>query len=147
MAGTYPPTFISVPSGVVTVESLDGTSYDTILNSLGSYVYVVDKIYMQASSTIQLLNGFDVLAYDVSGTVKAFAQRPTVDPYQFQRSIWFNLVRKNVAIDGQTSFSFDLLPSESVMLVIETNEMSASDYLPYNPFYDVDFFKDFKDEL
>ncbi len=147
MAGSYSPTLINFPNGVFTIESLDGTSYDTILNSLGSYVYIVDRVYTNASSNQQLLEGFDVLSYDVSGTVKAFAQRPTVDPYQFQKSIWFELARANVVINGQTTFSFMLLPNESVIVIIKTNELSASDYLPPNDFYENDFFKDFHDEL
>ena len=141
------PSVSSYPSGALSVISTDGTSYESILNSMGSYVYAIQNVYMKANSNSQLLKGFTIEQYDVNGYIKSFNQKPTIDPYQYQKSIFFKLAKENIVLNGQTTFDLSILPSEVVFLNIYTYELSLKDYLSGNSLLDSDFFKNFSDVL
>ena len=70
--GTVIATSTSYPSWIISVTSTDGTSYESILNSMGSYVYLVQNLYMKANSNAQILEGFTIEQYDVNGYIKSF---------------------------------------------------------------------------
>jgi hypothetical protein len=144
---SYIPTITTFNNGIVSVTSTDSTSYESILNSMGSFVYGVDEIYLKAESNLQILEGFIVEQYDVNGYIKSFNQKPTVDPYQFQKSVFFNLKKENVVLNGQTVFDIKVLPNEIIYMVIYTNQLSLTDYLSSTSVFDNDFFKNFSDVL
>ncbi len=144
---SYIPTITTINNGLVTVVSTDGTSYESILNSMGSFVYGVVEVYMKANSNNQILNGFTIEQYDVNGYVKSFDQKPTIDPYQFQNSVFFKLVKENVVLNGQTTFDINVLPNEIIFMCIYVNELGLRNYLSGNSTFDIDFFKDFSDVI
>jgi hypothetical protein len=143
----YIPTVTTYSGGVVSVISTDGTSYQSILNSMGSFVYGVDGIYLKANSNAQILEGFSIEQYDVNGYIKAFSQKPTIDPYQYQNSTFFKLSKENVILNGQTLFDMTILPNEVVFMNIYVEELTMRDYLSGNSAFDNDFFKNFSDVL
>jgi hypothetical protein len=144
---TYIPTVTTFVNGVVSVTSTDGTSYQSILNSMGSFVYGVDEVYLKANSNSQILNGFTVEQYDVNGYIKSFEQKPTIDPYQYQKSVFFKMARENVVLNGQTTFDMNILPNEVVFMNIYVNELTMRDYLSGTSAFDNDFFKNFSDVI
>ena len=93
------------------------------------------------------MNGFSVEQYDVNGYIKSFEQKPTIDPYQYQKSVFFRMARENVVLNGQTSFDINLLPNEVVFMNIYVNELTLRDYLSGNSAFDNDFFKNFSDVI
>lgn len=145
--GTVIATTTTYSSGVISVQSTDGTSYESILNSMGSFVYGVDSVYLKANSNSQILNGFTIEQYDVSGYIKSFEQKPTIDPYQYQNSVFFKLAKENVVLNGQTTFDLNVLANEVIYMVIYTEQLALRDYLSGNSFLDNDFFKNFSDVL
>lgn len=145
--GTVLATTTTFTNGAISVISTDGTSYESILNSMGSFVYGVDNIYLKTNSNSQILKGFKVEQYDVSGYIKSFEQKPTVDPYQYQNSVFFKMTKENVVLNGQTTFDLDMLPNEVVFMNIYVNELTLRDYLSGNSAFDNDFFKNFSDVL
>ena len=134
-------------NGAISVISIDGTSYESILNSMGSFVYGVDNVYLKTNSNSQILNGFTVEQYDVNGYIKSFDQKPTVDPYQYQKSVFFKMTKENVVLNGQTTFNIDMLPNEVVFMVIYVEQLALRDYLSGNSFFDNDFFKSFSNVI
>jgi len=134
-------------NGAISVISTDGTSYEAILNSMGSFVYGVDNVYLKTNSNSQILNGFTVEQYDVNGYIKSFDQKPTVDPYQYQKSVFFKMAKENVVLNGQTTFDIDMLPNEVVYMVIYVEQLALRDYLSGNSFFDNDFFKSFSNVI
>jgi hypothetical protein len=134
-------------NGAISVISTDGTSYEAILNSMGSFVYGVDNVYLKTNSNSQILNGFTVEQYDVNGYIKSFDQKPTVDPYQYQKSVFFKMAKENVVLNGQTTFDIDMLPNEVVYMVIYVEQLALRDYLSRNSFFDNDFFKSFSNVI
>jgi hypothetical protein len=143
----YIPTVTTFVNGVVSVISTDGTSYQSILNSMGSFVYGVDEIYIKANSNSQILNGLIVEQYDVNGYIRSFEQRPTIDPYQYQNSVFFKMAKENVVLNGQTSIDMNILPNEVVFMVIYVEQLALRDYLSGNSFFDNDFFKSFRNVI
>lgn len=144
---TIIPTVTMYSNGVVTVVSTDSTPYSSIVQSMGSYVYGVDGIYMKTNSNTQILEGFTIESYDVNGYINSYVEKPTIDPYQYQTSKFFKLAKNNVVLNGQTTFDFNLLPNEVVYLGFYTTEISVKDYLAPNHFLEIDFFKDFKNVI
>jgi hypothetical protein len=145
--GTVVATTITFTNGAISVISIDGTSYESILNSMGSFVYGVDNVYLKTNSNSQILNGFTVEQYDVNGYIKSFDQKPTVDPYQYQKSVFFKMTKENVVLNGQTTFNIDMLPNEVVFMVIYVEQLALRDYLSGNSFFDNDFFKSFSNVI
>lgn len=145
--GIVSATITTYNNGAISVISTDGTSYESILNSMGSFVYGVDSVYMKANSNTQILNGFKVEQYDVKGYIKSFEQKPTIDPYQYQKSVFFKLTRENIVLNGQTTFDMNILPNESIYMVIYVEQLSLRDYVSAGNIFDNDFFKDFKNVI
>lgn len=145
--GTVLATTTTFNNGAISVVSTDGTPYESILSSMGSFVYGVDKVYLKANSNSQILNGFKVEQYDVNGYIKSFEQKPTIDPYQYQKSVFFKMTKENVVLNGQTTFDLNILPNEVVYMNIYVNQLALRDYLSGNSAFDNDFFKNFNNVL
>lgn len=143
----YIPTVITSNNGLVSVLSTDSTSYDSIINSMGSFVYRVNFIYMKANTNQQILNGFVIEQYDVSGNIKSYEQKPTIDPYQFQTSNFFRLTAERVVLNGQATIDMIVEPNEVLYFNIYVTQLSIKHYLRDNSFLDNDFFNNFKDVI
>lgn len=137
---TYTPTITTYGNGVVTVVSADSTSYQTILNSMGSFVYGISEMYIKANQNSQLLESYKFNRYNVDGNLESFIDAPTIDPYQYQSSVFFDMKEQNVVLDGRTNLNFTVLPNESVFLILYTNQMANRDCLPSTEFFCDDFF-------
>jgi hypothetical protein len=129
MAGIYNATVQTYSNGVVSVSSLDATSYNALINSMGSWVYKINTIYLKANQLTQFSNPLLFNEYDVNGTRQSFFQIMPVDPYQFQTALNFNLVMDDVVLNGRTTLSTTLNPNEIVFLVIRTNALTNRLYL------------------
>ena len=147
MAGIYSSTATAYPDGVVTVASTDNTSYSQIINSMGSFVYGVSKMYINANDGSQLLKPIAFTQYDVNGVIQQYSQVVTVDPYQFQNSSFFDLSKKNIALNGRNSLTFDVLPTENVSVIFYTEEISNRNLVNPTNFFKDDFFNNYAEEL
>ena len=143
MAGIYSPSITTFPDGVVTVASTDNTSYNTITDAAGSISFGISKVYMSASNGSQLLKPLVFTQYDVNGTIESRSQVPTLDPYQFQNSIFLDFDQKNMYLNGRNNFTFAVLPSENISLVFYSEEIGNRNYLKPTNFFDNDFFIDY----
>lgn len=146
----FPPTITTYPNGVVTVSSQDSTSYSAIIQSMGSFVYGVSEMYLKANDNSQILKSYQFKKYDANGTLESYVDTPTIDPYQFQSSIFFKLAKDNVVLDGRTNLDFTLLPSESLYMIFYTKQLANRDLTPRTNFFNNDFFNlfnDYKDEI
>ena len=103
------PTITTYVNGVVTVSSNDSTPYSSIINSMGSFVYGISDMYLKANANSQILESYQFNRYDVNGTLQSYVDIPTIDPYQFQSSLFLKLTRDNVFLDGRTNLDFTLL--------------------------------------
>jgi hypothetical protein len=144
------PTITTFPNGVVTVASNDNTPYSSIIQSMGSFVYGISEMYLKANSNSQILQSYQFSRYDVNGTLESYVDVPTIDPYQFQSSLFLKLTKDNVILDGRTNLDFDLLPSETLYIILYTSQLANRDLIPRTNFFNNDFFNlfnDYKDEI
>jgi hypothetical protein len=147
---TFIPTITTYVNGVVTVTSTDATPYFAIINSMGSFIYGVREMYLKANSNSQILEGYQFNRYDVNGTLESFVDVPTIDPYQFQSSLFCKLVKDNVFFDGRTNLDFTILPNERLYIIFYTSQLANRDLVPRTNFFNNDFFNifnDYKDEI
>ena len=144
------PTVTTYVNGVVTVASTDSTSYSSIVNSMGSFVYGIREMYLKANSNSQILQSYQFNRYDVNGTLESFVDVPTIDPYQFQSSLFLKLAKENVVLDGRTNLDFTLLPSETLYIIFYTSQLANRDSVPRTNYFNNDFFNlfnDYKDQI
>ena len=146
----YIPTITTYTNGVVTVSSNDATPYSSIINSMGSFVYGINEMYFKSNSNSQILQSYQFNRYDVNGTLESYVDVPTIDPYQFQSSLFLKLSKDNVFLDGRTNLDFTLLPSETLYLIFYTLQLANRDLIPRTNFFNNDFFNlfnDYKDNI
>ena len=141
----YIPTITTFVNGVVTVTSTDATPYNTIINSMGSFVYGIKEMYLKANSNNQILQSYQFNRYDVNGALESYVDVPAIDPYQFQTSLFLKLAKDNVVLDGRTNLDFTLQPSESLYLIFYTSQLANRDLVPRTNFFNNDFFNLFDD--
>jgi hypothetical protein len=147
MAGIYTPTTTFYPNGVYTISSNDATPYFVIQNSMGSFLYGIFFIYLQSNSPEQLLQGMNFRTYDVNGEIKNFINTTTIDPYQYQNSLFVKPISDDIVLNGRTSINFNLLPTETVNFVFYVNQTANSYLLKEPSFFDDYFFKQQYDYL
>jgi hypothetical protein len=143
----YLPITTSYPNGVFTISSNDSTPYFAIQNSMGSYLYGIYYIYMQCNSPTQLLQGLNFRTYDVNGEIKTFINTTTINPYQYQNSLFFKPISNKIVLNGRTSINFNLLPNEIVNFVFYVNQTANSYLLKEPSLFDDYFFKQQYDYL
>ena len=147
MPNIYIPTTTFYPNGVFTISSNDSTPYFVIQNSMGSYLYGIFYIYLQSNSPEQLLQGMNFRTYDVNGDVKSFINTTTIDPYQYQNSLFVKPISKRIVLNGRTSVNFNLLPSETVNFAFYVHQLANSYLLKEPSMFDDYFFKQQYDYL
>ena len=147
MAGIYTPTTTFYPNGVFTISSNDATPYFVIQNSMGSFLYGIFYIYLQGNSPEQVLQPINFRTYDVNGEIKSFINVTTIDPYQYQNSLFVKPISDDIVLNGRTSINFNLLPTETVNFVFYVNQTSNSYLLKEPSFFDDYFFKQQYDYL
>ena len=146
----YIPTITTFVNGVVTVTSTDTTPYSSIIQSMGSFIYGIREMYLKANSNNQILQSYQFKRYDVNGTLESYVDVPTIDPYQFQSSLFLKLAKDNVVLDGRTNLNFILQPSETLYIIFYTSQLANRDLIPKLNFFNNDFFNlfnDYKDEI
>jgi hypothetical protein len=147
---TYSPTITTYVNGVVTVTSTDTTPYNSIINSMGSFIYGIREMYLKANANSQILQSYQFNRYDVNGTLESYVDVPTIDPYQFQSSLFLQLAKDNVILDGRTSLDFTLEPNETLFIIFYTTQLANRDFVPRTDLFNNDFFNlfnDYKEQL
>ena len=147
MAGIYSPTTTFYPNGVFTISSNDSTPYFAIQNSMGSYLYGIFYIYLQSNTPEQLLQNLNFRTYDVNGDIRSFLNTTTIDPYQYQNSLFVKPISSSIVLNGRTSVNFNILPSETVNFVFYVNQTANSYLLKEPSLFDDYFFKQQYDYL
>jgi hypothetical protein len=104
---------ISVTSSSVVVNGV-GITYQQFLNSLGSWNYGTEFIYMSATNYQQITQAIQYFHFDSNGNqVQAYLPFVT-DPYQFQPSIYYETEKDEIVFDGFSSLTFSLIANSVV---------------------------------
>ena len=137
----HAPTSQVFPNGVVTISSLDSTTYASILESLGSKQYIMTDVYIQAGSVPQMLEPIGFFKYDSNGDIRDNKVIPIVDPNQDQLAINIDFKSKDYILDGKLYIDYTIRASEQVSFYIGNITAGNDDFLPVDPNFDADFLK------
>ena len=141
---------ISVSSSSVLVNG-QGITYQQFLNSLGTYDYGVEFVYMSATNYQQITQAINYFHFDSNGNqVQAYLPF-TTDPYQNQPSIYYETEPSEIIFDGFSSFTFSLLAGGLVYLkyYVEIHymagELDGTNGSPFQQLEDMEGVKFFDD--
>jgi hypothetical protein len=153
-----------MPSFAVTVTTtllpavsvqLSGTvTYQQFRNSLGQYIYKVNKAYFYSLNQNQIQGVINYNIYDANGERKITNIVSAIDPYQTSPSIFLNLKDRGITLNGQDDVQLNLLPNTqlSVKLYVDRitnqdslNETSLDNFESEQAGDGIDFFKEYND--
>lgn len=125
---SFSPTIVNNTTPAV-IASATNVTYEEIKRSLGDYVYFVNDVYLNSNNLNQIKGVIKFQHYDVNGNQKVESLTPTVDPYQFQKSLFYKTKEFSPILDGQSNFKFKLLPLTSIKIQFFTNRLAKKDAL------------------
>jgi hypothetical protein len=104
---------VSVTAPVLSV-SAPTITYNQFLNSLGTYNYGSEYIYLSAKNFQQIAQVFNYQHFDSNGdSIQTFLPF-TIDPYQKLPSKYYETNSEEIVFDGFSSMTFNLLANEMV---------------------------------
>jgi len=120
---------ITINAAPAITVSLTNVSYEQVKNSLGDFVYFVDTVYIAATNYAQVTGVATFTHYDANGNQRYVSLTPTVDPYQSQPAIYYDLKNYKVIFDGNSEVSFYMLPNTLLQLTFYSERISKEDWL------------------
>lgn len=148
-------TFLGLPPAI-SITLSGGVTYEQFKQSLGSYVYYVNKIYLYSGNPLQIQGAFFYQKYDVNGNTNSQSVISAISPYQFENSIYLETKQKNLVIDGRDFVKFTMQPNTTLSLKLFVNQISVGDdldekginsFLEYERNQNSDFFDDYNEVL
>lgn len=115
---TYAPAIVNNATAPLQVSGTGGVSYDQILNSLGDFNFLVEQIYLSASSMQQILQNIGFQKFDATGNLDGQQIVPSPDPYQKVPAIYLDTKGKKVILDGRSNMYLDILTAEIITLIL-----------------------------
>jgi hypothetical protein len=124
----FSPTIINNTTPAVSVVG-GNVTYGELRQSLGDYVYLVESVYLYSTNIQQIGGVVKFQIYNVDGNKGVESLTPTIDPYQDQNSLFYNVRERDVILNGQSNFNFNLLPNVYLKLEFFTNRVAKKDAL------------------
>lgn len=113
----------------IQVQLSGNVTYQQFKNSLGQFVYKVEKVYLFSENLRQIQGLFNYNNYDSNGNQVFTNVVSAIDPYQNQPSIILNLKDRGIVIDGQDAVQFNLQPNTQLTFKLFVDRRSNQDIL------------------
>ena len=113
----------------VSVTMTGNITYGQFKNSLGQFVYKVNKLYIFSPNQSQISQIYNYSKYDSDGNQNLQSVIPAVDPFQNQSSLFIELGERNIVIDGRDYVDTVLLPNSTLQMKFYVDKISSSDKL------------------
>jgi hypothetical protein len=97
-----------------------GITYAQFLASLGTYVYGIEQMYLASSTFNQLQQNVFYNIFDSSGKANSRTIPIQIDSYQKQSSLIINTDSKDVALNQNSTLSFNLVANSTLQLKLFT---------------------------
>jgi len=144
------PTITIGLSPVISVQCI-GITYQQFLSSLGTSIYGIDKIYVNANTYQQVSQIVNYNRFDSNGNLINTSLPFPVDSYQYQPTLLIETDKNLIYLNQNTSLSFNLLANAYVnlKLVCEIVKISSnldnigSAFLDYDNYENSDFFNNY----
>lgn len=113
--------------------TLSGTStYQQLKNSLGDYVYKIERAYLYSPILQQIQGAFKYSKYDSDGKQNLQSVLSVISPYQTQSTIFIDTIDKNLIIDGRDYVRFEILPNSFILIRLFCDRVSNADTFDLN---------------
>jgi len=97
-----------------------GITYAQFLASLGTYVYGIEQMYLASSTFNQLQQNVFYNIFDATGRANSRTIPIQIDSYQKQSSLLVNTDSKDVALNQNSTLSFNLVANSTLQLKLFT---------------------------
>lgn len=125
---SFSPTIINNSTPAISVTA-SNVSYNEIKNSLGDYVYLVNKLYLFSNLLNQIKSVVRFQRYDVNGQKRIQSLTPSPSPYQYQNAIYYDTRTNDIILNGQSNLKFKLLPNAELNIDFYTDRVAKKDAL------------------
>jgi hypothetical protein len=137
---------------IIQVNEEGSVLYSEINNSIGSYVYGMVSLYINAKTIDQFNNNIQVVTVDSNGNAKQTSLILPIDPFQTTPAFLLELKGKGIVVDGNTFFQITLDPLENILIQMKAVEIKYKDFqMGKDPFKNQellleqsDFFKEYR---
>lgn len=127
---TYNPKKNTIANGTVVIESMDGTNYQSIQQSISSsYKYKIQKIYIKAENFNQLTEPLIFVNRQVNGNVKQKQRIIAIDPKSYQLSTEESFKNETLILDGDLKILYLIQPNQTVYFYVDTIALGNADLL------------------
>ena len=126
---TFSPTITTNTTPAISNTLSGSTTYSQFKNSLGQYVYDINKVYLNTDTLVQIQGNFLYSKYDSGGNQNLQSVLSSIDPYQTQNSIYIETKEKNLVIDGRDFVRFKMQPFASLSIKLYCERISNADTL------------------
>jgi hypothetical protein len=124
-----PTVFTPLGTPFISVTMSGNLTYQQFKESLGSYVYEVEKIYIQSANQTQIKGNFEFSKYDSDGRQNAQSILSVIDPFQFQNALYIKTQNKGVVLDGRDSVQFNMQPNTTLQIKLYAKRITSGDNL------------------
>lgn len=96
--------------------AIGGTTYQQILQSMGSYVYGSNFIYIAASTYSEITQAVFYNHFNAAGNQVQTYLPFSVDPYQLQPTLYYQTDEEDIVFDGFSSMTINISQNSIVYL-------------------------------
>lgn len=128
----FTPTIINntTPALAVTVadSGVPAVTYNQIRNSLGTYVYNVEGLYLYSTNINQIIGAIQYQRYDSTGNQTYNSIVTAIDPYQLESALNVDLTTYDsmFILNGNSSFAATILPNTYIQIKLLTKRITNS---------------------
>jgi hypothetical protein len=128
----FNPTIINntTPALSVTVadSGVPSVTYNQIRNSLGTYVYNVEALYLYSTNINQINGVIQYQRFDATGNQNYSSIVTAIDPYQLESALDVDLTKYETMFifNGNSSFAATILPNTYIQVKLYTKRITNS---------------------
>lgn len=124
----FPVIITNTPPASVTITMANYT-YDQFVKSLGSYVYLVEKIYLYSTNANQVNQVMLFTKYDSNGNQYYNNLTPQISPFQESNAVLFATKDNNLVLDSLSTLNLNVIANNTLILEIHANRRDIPEYL------------------
>ena len=128
----FTPTIINniLPAVSVTVadSGVPSVTYNQVRNSLGTYVYNVEGLYLYSTNIKQIIGVIQYQRFDATGNQNYNSIVTVVDPYQLESALNVDLTNSETMfiLNGNSSLSATILANTYIQVKLITKRITNS---------------------
>lgn len=139
------PTITYSLTPVIIIQCV-GITYNQFLNSLGTFIYGIEEIYISSNSLLQVSQIMNFNTFDANGNQVFKAIPFPIDSYQFQASRLIETNKDFIYLNQNSSLIFNVLANAQVylkLLCVIAKSVKNEIFDEFNEYSKIDFFNDY----